>query len=142
MKKKIESSTISSVKSLTEPTELINALLNYDKSYLDIALFQLLVNKKIDFNHISNLYVKYLEENKEKAKCREIQSNVIIHQLLDKKLRKKDYVIKKGIYYYNNTPNNNLPRHINDKKYNYTEKDDNEQSNIFESLYGFNLKEN
>lgn len=115
--------------------ELIEKLMEKPTLEIDRAILKFLKNHKLDYAHLSQLYVYSLEEEKHELQCEISEGKTISLLFLDKR-KSIDNVEKRAIYYLNEK-NSPFPAHIFDEQYNYTKEDEERLQNEYQTIYGF-----
>lgn len=95
---------------------------------------QLLIDKKVDFNSLSQTYVRYLEDAHQKEHCKTIEATTRLFQQFVPRMAKQPNVINSSLYILNKA--GNLVYGDLNEQYKYDEKAGAEE---FEKTYGFKL---
>lgn len=119
-------------------SDLVAALLQKERYERDSAFLILMKQRKLDFIHLSELYVQCLQDEENIGRINAIEGSTIIYQLLNKDTQKDKSVINRALHYYNRRTN--LIPHFLDKEYAYTDADEEKQLSDFECRYGKDME--
>lgn len=119
----------------------VEDLMNYIKENpwlrgmsIQTLFMRLLKEKKVDFNSLSQTYVRYLENEKHQEHCKTIEATTRLFQQFVPQMSEQPNVINSSLYILNKA--GNLVYGDLNEKYKYDEKKGEED---FENTYGFKL---
>lgn len=107
---------------------------------LEQVLVELLYKRQLDVNAILSAYAHAIERDRTENRMRFEEACICLTQHLSGNYKgsDKDKLTKRMISILNKSTT--VPRHIWDEKYGYTEKDEKEWEEFYDTIYGKNIE--